>query len=118
MSSPIVEQLRRSIEAKHAEAIRALETLAGYLDEPVAQGNGREPAPRKRAPREGTGQIRNAVLAAFQREYLSVEMAAKETGLEPRQVRGVLSAPALADRFTKRSVEGAKQYKYEGVAEA
>ena len=115
MPHPIIEQLRQAVNAKHQAALQAVELLAGYFDEPLPKNNG-EP-PKKHAPREGTGQIRNTVLAAFRREYLSVEMAAKETGLELRQVRGVLSAPTLADKFDKKTVSGVKQYKYKGATE-
>ena len=117
MVSPIVEQLRRSIDAKHVQAVQALKTVAAYLDESLPDGQGRKEPSKKRAPRAGTGKIRNAVLAAFGSEYLSVEMAAKETKLEPRQVRGVLSAPALKDKFVKKEVEGATHYKYKGEIE-
>jgi len=114
MANPIVEQLRRSIDAKHAEALRALEMLAGYLNEPVALGNGTPDIPKKHAPRAGTGKIRNAVLAAFRQDFLSVEAAAKQTGRTPSQVRGVLSAPSLKNSFAKKEIDAVMHYKLEG----
>ena len=114
MANPIIEQLRHSIDAKHAEAIRAMETLAAYFEEPSPQNNGSQIETKRRSPRKGTGNIRNAVLAALGKAYLSVEVAAKETGLEPQQVRGVLSAPSLIESFVKKEIDGVMHYKYEG----
>ena len=113
MPNPIVEQLRRAIDAKHSQALSALATLAEYLDEPIPQTIGGTESPKKRAPREGTGKIRNAVLAAFREEYLATQTVAERTGLTLAQVRGVLSAPALKDRFSKMEVAGVMQYKFE-----
>jgi len=113
MSNPIVEQLRRSIEAKHVEALRALDTLAAYLVEPITAANGLPMQSKKRSPRSGTGDIRNAVIRVFGTDYTSVPAAVQKTGLTALQIRGVVTAPALKHKFAKKEVDGVMHYKYQ-----
>ena len=114
MSNPIIQKLRQAIDAKHAEALESLDKLAAYLENvSVSQPNGKSPT-KKPPPRQGTGKIRNPVLAAFRQGFLSVQAVAEQTKLTPLQVRGVVLAPALKARFLKKKVDGVMHYKWEG----
>ena len=117
MAHEIIEKLRAAVNAKHANAMRMIDALAVYLDEPTAP-NGQELPAKRQPPRKGTGKIRNKVLAVFSRDYVSVQDAATQTGYSTAQVRGVLTASALRDNFVKRDVEGVRQYKFQGEKEA
>jgi len=114
MAESLVQQLRRAIDAKYAEARRALDTLQSYLEEPAPSVDGQSVPPKKRAPRAGTGKIRNTVLAAFRQDFLSVQTVVAQTKLTIRQVRGVISAPGLTDKFARKQIEGVTHYKYGG----
>lgn len=116
MASQLIKQLRRTIDAKHVEALHALETLADYLEESVTLANGHHKAQKKRPPRAGTGKIRNAVLSVFRQDYCSVRAVAEKTGFEVRQVRGVVNAPALKAKFSRKEVGDVMHYKYKEEA--
>ncbi|MGD0654669.1 MAG: hypothetical protein ABSA16_10025 [Thermoguttaceae bacterium] len=113
MVSPIEKQLRHLIDAKHAQAIQALKTMTSYLEETLPDGKKLKNPPKKRSPREGTGKIRNKVLAAFGEKFASIQEVADQTKLKRGQVRGVVSAPALQSRFLKKEINGVMHYKYE-----
>ena len=123
MSAPIVQELQQAIDAKYAEAVKALKTLQTYLEQPVspltgskgtAKVSGKKPKKAKTPPsRAGTGKIRPAVLAEMRKDFQSIRAVAERTGLTTLQVRGVVLAPALKERFAKQEVDGVMQYKYE-----
>jgi hypothetical protein len=115
MRTLLVDQLPKAVNAKHAEALRAIELLAGYLvEESPVEADGHQKSPRRPSPRTGTGKIRTAVLEAFGREFLTIRDVAKETGFSVKQVRGVVMAPSLKSRFTRKAMEGGiKIYKYQ-----
>lgn len=117
MSNQVIEQLRRAIEQKHEEALHALETLQRYFEESKPENPPKQAAAKKKAPRAGTGKIRNAVLAVLRKDYFPVAEVAKQTGLKPLQVRGVVTAPSLKDDFAKKEVDGVIQYKYKGSSQ-
>ena len=121
MATSIVEDLRRVINTKHTDALRALDTIASYLEEPVARATNNAVAtrktkrkPPKAAPRAGTGKIRPKVLAALSGDFRPIKEVANETKLKPLQIRGVVLAPGLKDRFDKKEVDGIMHYKYQG----
>jgi len=124
VSNEIVDKLRRAIDAKHDEAIHALQTVAAYLEEPVVveahrgeradQKRSRSRQKSKRPPRQGTGKIRPAVLAACSQGFLPVKTVAEQTGFTTLQVRGVIMSPSLKDKFSKQEIDGVMHYKYEG----
>jgi hypothetical protein len=113
----IVDELRRKIDAEHEEAIKALDKLAAYLNRTGA--NGTLPATasvsgtRRRKTR--TGSIRERVFAVIGSRWATVEMLVEQTGLDIRQVRGVLNAPALIGKIEKRDAgDGKKEYRLPG----
>jgi hypothetical protein len=114
MGETIVQQLRRAIDAKHKEAVRALEMLQAYLEEPAPAPKRPQKSAGKPPSRAGTGRIRPPVLAAFQKGYFSINAVAEQTGFTALQVRGVVLAPALKQQFAKKEVDGVMHYKFEG----
>lgn len=117
MASQLIDQLRRTIDAKHSEAIKALGTLAAYLEESTPKTSGGQKGLKKQPPRAGTGKIRNAVLALLQKDFLSIQAVAQQTGYKVGQVRGVVSAPALKGKVSKKEVDGVMCYKFDGEEE-
>jgi hypothetical protein len=111
-----IEQMRAALVAKHAAELEAFEKFA-----PLFQGllptDGATSTKRKTPPRAGTGKIRNAVLAAFSRDFLTAEAVAKQTGFTIQQVRGVVTAPVLKTGFMKKEIEGVMHYKFQGAQE-
>jgi hypothetical protein len=116
----IVEVLKY-VDTKLAEAQQAVKDLTRVRDILTGGSSGENesgptipnPPPklttRKRAPK---GSIRDKVLACFRRDFLAVRDVAQETGLDNRQVRGVLTAPDLKASFQRREVDGLTHYKY------
>lgn len=121
MANPIVEQLRKTIEAKHAQslqtALQHLDAMAKYLEELPPDGQEHKLPGKKRSPRAGTGKIRKAVLKAFAQDFASIQMVSDQTKLKRGQVRGVISAPALKSSFSKKEVDGVMHYKFTGQEE-
>jgi predicted Rossmann fold nucleotide-binding protein DprA/Smf involved in DNA uptake len=110
--STLSEQLRRQIEAKHKEALQALEVLERYFEDgATAQENGDKPKAKRRA---GNGSNRDKVLAIVDHEFASVGEISKRTGLDAKQVRGVLNAPGLKGHFDKQEADGELQYRTKG----
>ena len=107
-----IAELRRTIDAKHADALKALATLGEYLDEIAPGTNGG--TPKRRSPRKGTGKIRAAVLAAFSKEFLTIAKAVQVTGLTRQQIRGVVQSPVLKQLFEKRQPGEFVEYRYVG----
>jgi hypothetical protein len=113
-----IAEIKNAIDAKHVEALRALELLRGYLEESPLGGNGTigVPAIRKRkSPRAGTGKIRTAVLGFFAQDFCTIQEAVEQTKLTRAQVRGVVQSPGLKDKFEKKPTDGGlMRYKYIG----
>jgi len=119
VATQIVQELQRAIDIKHKEALGALKTLQAYLEEsplPITAKKAKKSAKKaKNSPpsRAGTGKIRPAVLAEFAKDFLAIKMVAEQTGFTTLQVRGVVMAPGLKDRFAKKEIGDVMHYKYE-----
>lgn len=114
MSNPSIEQLRERIDAKHAAAIQALDTLASYLDEVpesrVAHATTQGPARPLSPP---PGSIRAKVLEIISGHWVTVPEIEHRTGLTTRQIRGVLTAPDVTNVIERRDPPGGqRQYRY------
>ena len=107
----VVTELREKIDAKHAEAIHALETIQKYLDEstPIKQSYGMPL--QKRDNRPGEVSIRDKVLGIIGREWATVSEIVSRTDLTTKQVRGVLNSQLLADQIDRRDIEGKREYR-------
>jgi hypothetical protein len=123
----LISQLRSAIDAKHREALQALETVTAYLTKAGYLGDGdieaneetpRRPRHRRKhakqpAPRAGTGKYRPGVISATTDQFLTVKQIAVKTGFTSLQIRGVLQAPVFKEKFAKREIDGVMQYKYQ-----
>ena len=121
MADSIVSQLRKTIDEKHSEALKALETLKAYFAETPAgvnvQSTGRKQpkkAEKRQPPRAGTGKIRPKVLGLMRDKFVSIKEVAGPTGLTTAQVRGVVLSPALKANFEKKEIDGVMHYRYKG----
>lgn len=116
MESSIVDDLRRAIETKHAEALHALETLRVYLDAPSLPEHkppaGQQASTGKRALQPPKGSIRERVLSILSQDYVPVRRVVENTGLATKQVRGVLTAQDVKDNIARKEVNGLTYYKY------
>jgi hypothetical protein len=66
----------------------------------------------KRPPVPPVGSIRDRVLKETT-DYVTVKHIADKTGLDMRQVRGVITAPDLKEHFEKRdNHEGVTEYRF------
>ena len=117
----LIEQLRKIIDAKHAEALRSLDNVGVYVPEAANDPCGQKRAGKKasakatakKAPRSGTGKIRPRVLDAMGDRSMTIQEIATETGLTAAQVRGAVLSVALKDRFTKKpDAKRVMYYKY------
>jgi hypothetical protein len=92
------------------EAIALQRRLAGKDSTTIgaaAHGNnGRASA----ASTAGTGSFRDKVVAVISKQWASAQQVVAETGLDIRQVRGVINAPGLSDRIERRNADGVKEY--------
>ena len=59
------------------------------------------------------GSLREQVVRATA-TWRSIAEIIRSTGLQQRQIYGVLGAPDTRDRFERRRVGGVKQYRYSG----
>lgn len=119
MNADPFKPLQEVIDQEHAEAISALETLRRYLSHrgysleirtagangSLAENRTRKarsgPTKRKKA-KGGKQSFRSQVDQAVQREFRSIGELATITGLEKKQVRGVLYSPILADLYQRK----------------
>lgn len=129
--SQLKDSLRLQIEASHAQklakALEALDVLSDYLDNPnlvngvlpalssastsnqSANGPALE-APARRRRRRAGESFRERVLGVITSEWATVATMVERTGLTIMQVRGVLSAPNLAERIEKRNSASGMEY--------
>jgi hypothetical protein len=119
--SELADKLRLQIEERHAKALEALQVLTDYLDDPsllngtsTAIDNTPAPAPAqlpvRRRGRNAGGSFRSRVLAVITTEWATIGAVAERTGLEVRQVRGVISAPSLARMLERRNSVNGLEY--------
>jgi hypothetical protein len=118
--SDLADKLRERIEAKHAKALQALKELEDYLDDPdLPQPNSaakevenhfdpgllfpQERHRRKRRLREDSFRAR--VIKIITAAWATVNQIAEQTGLEVKQVRGVINAPDMSSRLERRPSE-------------
>ncbi|HEY7159152.1 MAG TPA: hypothetical protein VH575_34730 [Gemmataceae bacterium] len=119
--SELADKLRERIEAKHAKALQALSELEAYLEDPdLLRENGATEAlskssvtssamPKTRQRREDSFRAR--VLSVITASWASVNAIATQTGLNVRQVRGVINAPGVARQLERRpSMAGETEY--------
>ncbi len=115
MPQNVIDSLRQDIDAKHQEALKALETLAGYLESVPLTSNGQAPVAQEAATvyrprRSSTGSLRTRVTAAFNAPR-TVRAVADDLRLTAKQVRGVIGSPDLRDNFQGQgTVEGVMTY--------
>jgi predicted Rossmann fold nucleotide-binding protein DprA/Smf involved in DNA uptake len=131
--SQLKDKLRLQIEERHAKALEALHVLADYLDD-ASLTNGTPPvvtqasnqltppaakglAPARRRKRNGSESFRERILAIVKLEWATVGGMAERTGLTIQQVRGVLSAPNLAEQIEKRNSANGMEYHLRPEAE-
>ncbi|MBW3539309.1 MAG: hypothetical protein KY476_03490 [Planctomycetes bacterium] len=99
------------IDAKHRAAVEALDLIAAYLDElpedvggsamsalVVARRNGSAKAARPQTQPRNARPLRESVIERLEFGAATVQEIADDTGLEVRQVRGVVNAPDLKNR--------------------
>jgi hypothetical protein len=112
--SDFIENLRTAIDAKHAEAIRALQVLESYLNDAPSAMDVPQRSPASVARRqEPVGSIRERVLSIIASDWAGVPSMAKKLGLDGKQVRGVVLAPDLKDKIQRRESNGITEYRYE-----
>ena len=112
VTDSIVENLRKAIEAKHQEALRALETLRCYLKHPVVSEHPQLRDQGKESQEADRATIRERVLEQIRDQARSVREIEANTGLTKRQVRGVISAPDLKNRIERTVRHGVTHYRY------
>ena len=107
----MIDELRGAIEAKHTEALKALEILKGYLDSELPS-NGLARKGTKKPPKYPTGSIRDKVVKALSGAARTIRDVADETKLAPKQIRGVVGAPDLKEFFGSEERDGVMYYRY------
>lgn len=117
MPQNVIDGLRQDIDAKHQEALKALETLASYLKSVPLSSNDQSPVAQetttvRRPKRSPTGSLRTRVIAAFD-EARTVRAVADDLGITTKQVRGVIGSPDLREIFLSQGeIEGVQTYRY------
>lgn len=115
MSNSLVQQLREIIDSKHKAAVVALDTIGQYLDEvPLTnksnlglQEKAKVVRKQKRSGRKVS--IRDQIIAILEEQESATIAAMSEiTGLEKRQIRGVVNAPDLKDSMILQSEHDGK----------
>ena len=114
--SSLVNELRQKIDLKYQRALQSLHEIEGYL----AESNGQVPqptvlTPAKQSKRKREGSMRARVLEVIRSDWASVNQIKEKTGLEHKQVRGVINAPTL--NVEHRDTEGERQYRLKQQAE-
>jgi predicted Rossmann fold nucleotide-binding protein DprA/Smf involved in DNA uptake len=111
----IIEQLREQVEAKHKEALAAIETLAAYLSSsPTEAVTVRTTAEIVEQKLAGTyeGTNREMVLAVLKKGWQTVDELCKQTGLNAKQVHGVLHAIDIKEGIEQNRSSGSSvQYR-------
>ena len=110
-----LNELRKAIDAKHAEAIAALSVLRSYIaDETEAPA--RKLTELSKSPKQpalaGGGRIRDQVLGVLRTGFFPAQAVVEKTGLTMRQVRGVITAPDMKENMERRLSNGVKEYHY------
>jgi len=115
------DEIRRRIEEKRNRAIKALEEIEAYLTEVSEEGSVEQttkrlpvprmtPVPRRKPSRSGTS-IREKVFSIISNDWATVSRICEQTGLDYKQVRGVLHAPVVKDNVEKREAGDVTEYK-------
>ncbi len=110
--STLVKTLRDQIEARHREALRAVDLLQRYLDEchvPDAQDVERETSETTTCRADGS--FRQRVLAVMDDTWRNVEAIAELAGVEPKQARGVLYAKSVFESLESRRINGSAHFR-------
>jgi hypothetical protein len=107
-SQSVLDEVRRRIDAHHAEALRALDTVRAYLDE----NPGDFPPPSAEVASQSLpetppvhfvfqhhGSKRDRVCAVIAEQPASVKEISEATDLTEKEVRGVLYAKDVAPRL-------------------
>jgi hypothetical protein len=121
MTDDPLKPLQQVIDREHDEAIRALDTLRHYLTNrgftleirtsssqpPLNGSSGAQRVkaakmPRKRKKGGGGASFRSQVEEVAKREYKSIDEIATATGLEKKQIRGVLYSPTLSHLYHRK----------------
>jgi hypothetical protein len=114
-----IASLREQIDRKHREALKALETIAGYLTEassdPLAIEPPATPARDARPPgmhRGGRTTRVDRVLAVLnEREFKTVEQIETETKLPDHAVRAVLYSKFVLHRLARTRINKRMAFK-------
>lgn len=102
-----IASLREQIDRKHQEAIRALETIAGYLTEaPSNPITDQRPKSIQLAHGGGKGTRVDRVMAALATEaYKTVEQIEEETKLPDYAVRAVLYSKFVKPKVVSKKID-------------
>lgn len=96
-------------EAK--QAVADLTKMRTMLTTPESDRNSRPATSKKRQLPKGS--IRERVLHVLRKDYTAVADAVANTGLQTRQVRGVITAPDVKDHIRRRKEsDGTTLYKF------
>ena len=109
--SGLIQSLKAKIEARHVEAVRALQVLEVYLREcQVPTPESLKIPAKKHGKRRGHGTFRDRVTVVLSDTWSTVDEIARAAGLEVQAVRGVLYAAnreelGIEARRTERGAE-------------
>ena len=133
MESDPLKPLREVVDQEHAEAMRSLEFLGKYLanhgftlELRRAESNGHAtkiqkpelpPKARRTRKKAASQSYRDQVSAVVQDAFCSVDDIVTATGLEKKQVRGVLYSPTLGKLYQRKDTPNGKSFKLKPVAE-
>jgi hypothetical protein len=95
------------------EALSLQRASRGSVAAPISNGStvlDRRDRVAQAIRQQGHGSIRDRVLA-IAKDWVAVDGVVQLTGLEPRQVRGVLLAPGLKDRIERRTSALGREYR-------
>lgn len=102
-----LKELRERIEAKHREAMRALDVIAAYLEEsPTNTGsNGNSPLFVVQRPVVQPGTNRAKVMEVLD-DWKTIRRIVQESGLTPGEVRACLYAKDFKGKVEKQRMNG------------
>jgi hypothetical protein len=113
--SRLIDELKATVETRHRNALRAIETLRDFLTENMPASDmvpNRPPIIGELiAYLHGNGSVRERVRRAIQGRYLSVEEIVAETGLTRTQVRGVVYAKDVREKLQRDRSSGPMRFR-------
>lgn len=109
----ILDDIREKVEAEHLEAIRALQVLERYLTQSTAKAgiDGSAKAEVADQPEGKKTSIKEQVLAVIRTRWASTAEIHQVTGLNPKQIRGVLNSSSAREEIDRKEVDGQMVYK-------